>query len=142
MIESPLEIKKIHPGNIRIYPAPDDAKTSNDCTLRTKYGWGSHAEDPQSYRVKLVVSFGKVKKDHTPEHYRGEVEMIGYFKIHPDYPSQHAETLIGVTAISVLYGAARELISSLTSRHPYGTLSIPSVSFIDEATPKKQSLNT
>ena len=133
MIESPLTILSHHPGKIRIAPADDDIEHSKACSLRTKHGWARHATEDHNFRVQLLVSFGKVKKGQTPERYRGEVEMIGYFEVHKDYPEEHVEKLIEVTAVSVLYGAARELICNFTARHPHGCLSIPSVSFIDGA---------
>ncbi len=91
------------------------------------------AADDAGYR--MLIGNGKRSR-------RGEAEMIGYFKVHDDYPAKHVEDLIGVTAVSVLYGAARELICAYTARHPHGCLSIPSVSFIDEAQNKKLKVKT
>jgi len=108
MIESPLTILNHHPGKFRIDAAADGLETSDTATIRVKHNWARHAKNKQTYRVEILVSFGKVKKDQTPELYRGEAEMIGYFKVHDDYPAKHVEDLIGVTAVSVLYGAARE----------------------------------
>lgn len=138
MIESPLTLLKHHPGKIRIAPAEDAVEFSPACSLQTKHGWARHATESRNFRVELLVSFGKVKKDETPERYRGEVEMIGYFEVHKDYPEEHIEKLISVTAVSMLYGAARELICYITARHPHGCMSIPSVSFIDGAGQNKQ----
>jgi preprotein translocase subunit SecB len=133
MIESPLTIIKHHPGKIRIIPAEGDTEFSKACSIRTKYNSARHATEKRNYRIELLVEFGKVKKGTLAERYRGEVEMVGYFEVHEDYPEEHVEDLIGVTGVSVLYGAARELICQFTARHPHGCLSIPSVSFIDEA---------
>lgn len=138
MIESPLTILKHHPGKIRITPAVVGVEISKACSIRTKYSSARHASEERSYRVELLVDFGKIKKGTQPERYRGEVEMVGYFEVHADYPEERVEDLIGVTAVSVLYGAAREVICQFTARHPHGCLSIPSVSFIDETSSKKE----
>lgn len=138
MKPSPLTILNHHPGKIRLVPTSEGEKTADSISVSTKTTCARHADDARRYRVELLVGFGKTKKDKTPERYRGEVEMIGYFKVHDTYPDEHIEQLIDITAVSVLYGAARELICNLTARHPHGCLSIPSVSFIDGAGQSKK----
>ena len=138
MIESPLTIISHYPGKIRIVPAEASSNISKSCTLRTKFDIATHATDQRKFQITLEVSFGKVPKGATPEAFRGEVEMIGYFQIHPNYSEDKIDALISITGTSILYGAARELICTLTSRHPAGTLSIPSVSFMDTPAKKRK----
>jgi len=139
MIESPLTILKHHPGKMRIIPADENVEISKGCSIRTKYSSARHATEERNFRVALLVDFGKVKKGALAERCRGELEMVGYFEVHIDYPEDRIEDLISVTGVSMLYGAARELICQFTARHPHGCLSIPSVSFIDGTASGKAS---
>lgn len=75
-------------------------------------------------------------EESTPPAYTGHIELSGYYRVHENYESD-PERLIRITGASMLYGVAREMVSAVTARGPHGLLTLPSVSFYEEAAKKK-----
>jgi preprotein translocase subunit SecB len=85
--------------------------------------------------VYLEIKLNAVEGEKPPP-YTGRIIARGVYEVHPEYPYD-AERLIRITGASMLYGAAREMVSTLTARGPNGMLTLPSVSFMEEAPEKK-----
>lgn len=65
--------------------------------------------------------------------YKFDVTLIGFFACKNGFPTPaDEEQFVRVNGSSMLYGAARELVRSLTCRGPWGELFIPSISFYDK----------
>ena len=92
-------------------------------------------DQPDCWALKLRIKFDAADSTHPPE-YLGEIELIGYYRVHKHY-KQDPEKLIRITGASMLYGVAREMISSITARSANGMLTLPSVSFFEESPKKK-----
>ncbi len=113
-------------------------------TLRTRRRIERNHEDPRRWMVFLTVEFGSAHEDQ-PTPYSGKISVQGWFLIAEGYPEEKQAALIQVTAVSILYGACREMLASFTARSVHGILSIPSVSFepvtgpeVKDATAKKK----
>ena len=67
--------------------------------------------------------------------YKFDLSLIGFFACNDGFSSPaDEEHFVRVNGSSMLYGAARELVRSLTARGPWGELFLPSISFYDKAT--------
>ncbi len=64
--------------------------------------------------------------------YTGNIIAEGVYEVLPNYPND-PERLVRVTGCSMLYGALRELVSTITARGPNGMVTLPSVSFVEDA---------
>lgn len=64
--------------------------------------------------------------------YTGNIIAEGVYEVLPNYPND-PESLVRVTGCSMLYGALRELVSTITARGPNGMVTLPSVSFVEDA---------
>lgn len=89
---------------------------------------GKHTEQPNQWKFELrVESEDKTSSNDFP--YTFGVTLVGYFRVHEDFPPESADLLAQVNAPSVLYSAAREFLASVTGRSPYKAILLPSVSF-------------
>lgn len=134
---SPLEILTHEFTTIELQAA-DVPDPSGELQLTTDRCFGVDPEDSLRRFCELTVIFGSIK-DEEPAPYSGRITATGVFQISDDYAEHRRDQLIEVTAISILYGACREMLANLTARSTHGLLSLPSVSFYDpnSATAKK-----
>lgn len=90
---------------------------------------------PGCWGIHMQVKFEATDPENPPA-YTGKIELVGYYRVHKDYKLD-PERLIRITGASMLYGVAREVLSSLTARSVNGLLTLPSVSFFEDAPKKK-----
>ena len=87
-------------------------------------------DDPSRLRYVLkIVSAGR--KDQFPYSFR--LSLVGYFHIDKQFPEEQAYLLVYASAPSLLYGAAREMLATMTGRGPYPAVILPTATFIDDA---------
>lgn len=86
-----------------------------------------------SWLVDMTISQKLKEGQNFP--YKFDLSIVGFFACNNGFPSSvDEEHFVRVNGSSMLYGAARELIRSLTARGPWGELILPSISFYDNAT--------
>ncbi len=92
------------------------------------------ATDPSlfviSLRLQIQNEVGKVCP------YKLDVELIGLIQVNPKLPANRRQELATVNGLAIVYGAARELVTTITTRMEYGPLVLPGVNFQDQATPQ------
>lgn len=108
--------------------ATEVEETGGAISLSTNHEIEIDAADPLSQRVTLTVVF-LPEDPAVPSTYRGSISIQGEFRIHDTFEEKNREALIRVTAVSILYGACREMIAGFTARSVHGILSLPSISF-------------
>jgi preprotein translocase subunit SecB len=82
------------------------------------------------WQVTLRLKHQPARLDaNTPYYFT--VEMVGFFGIANEYPSEKTEWLVKTNATSVLFSTAREIVRALTAHGPYGPMILPTVSFYD-----------
>ena len=86
---------------------------------------------PLRYGVAMKIRFTEADPGSPPP-YTGSISLFGVYLVHEDFP-QDPERLIRITGTSMLYGVAREMISHITARSPNGILTLPSISFYEDA---------
>ena len=108
--------------------ATEGEETGGAIALSTNHEIEIDADDPLSQRVTLIVTFSP-EDPASPSTYRGRISIMGEFRIHETFEEKNREALIRVTAVSILYGACREMIAGYTALSVHGMLSLPSISF-------------
>jgi len=104
-------------GPIRIQRQHIDVKTTFKLLSQEEREWGVNLE------IKTV------KKDK-PIPYIIDIEAVGFFKVAKGYPAEEIEKLVQIGGPTMLYSATREFILTISSRGPWGSVFIPSISFL------------
>ena len=124
---SPLEIERYFFTLVHVEAIPDNA-------AEVPHEVASTVELAQSknnlrrYLVKLNVTIGYAPTENP--NYRCNVGIMGYFRVADEYRDDPGQ-LAAVTGASILFGAVRELIATVTARGPWPAVSLPSISFRD-----------
>jgi preprotein translocase subunit SecB len=124
---SPLTIELHEFRSIRV-EASVQPTPKGSLSIRTVRHVEQHIEEPRRWMVDLTVDFHS-SSEEDPAPYSGSINACGWFTVVDGYPNEKQPLLIEVTAVSILYGACREMIASFTARSSHGILSLPSVSF-------------
>ena len=86
--------------------------------------------DPGVWRVSLDIRHREAEGE-TPR-YRFRLRVVGFFRWGGgETPNAEVAQLVAVNGASILYSSAREFLLLLTSRMPWGQLSLPTLSFAD-----------
>lgn len=67
----------------------------------------------------------------TPTPYAIDIGVIGLFNVLPTLDKNKREGLLTANGASILYGAIREMVTSMTSRFAPGPLTLPGMNFED-----------
>jgi preprotein translocase subunit SecB len=81
-----------------------------------------------SLRLKIKNETGKTCP------YQIDVEALGLISVNFKLPKERRLELATVNGLAIVYGAVRELVTSMTSRMEYGPLVLPGVNFQDQVT--------
>lgn len=111
--------------------------------VTTQHSVGRSDTDKHSWRVILKATYGPSEQQKDCP-YQGHTEMIGWFTVSDQWPEESAEELVSVNGASILYGAIREMLLTVTARSSHGPFMLPTMSFasaVKEApeAPKKAS---
>lgn len=126
---SPLIIHSQSFWDVNVQANPDEDFGPGDISVeREIQAMPDHGRAWSVYLdIKLNAHDGKKSPPYT-----GSIIAQGIYEVHPDYPND-PERLVRVTGSSMLYGAVRELVSMITARGPNGMVTLPSVSFVEDA---------
>jgi preprotein translocase subunit SecB len=91
--------------------------------------------DPALFAVSMRLQIQNVVGKICP--YKIDVELLGLIRVNPKLPAERREALATVNGLAIVYGAARELITNITSRMEYGPLVLPGVNFQDQVSQPK-----
>lgn len=84
------------------------------------------ADDSEHWTLRLRIIIEN-SEEHPSSQYTGEFEMMGEFQIHPDFPEEKREKLVRMSGGSILYGALREWVATVSARSINGLLELPTV---------------
>lgn len=85
-------------------------------------------QDDQGTRwlARLDVQF-MPESDGGSAPYLGEIAIVGVFSLPADFPKEKLSDTVHMNSGAILYGAVRELLSSITSRGVHGPIMLPTV---------------
>jgi preprotein translocase subunit SecB len=79
------------------------------------------------YQVSVEISLLQEEKK-SPVPYSIQLVAFGFFAVQPDWPEP--EKLLFINGSTILYAAAREFLITISSRGPWGAVTLPMVSFL------------
>jgi preprotein translocase subunit SecB len=85
--------------------------------------------NPRHYQVSLTVKHPPNESINHP--YTFALEIVGFFEVRDGYPLEGLERMVRITAPSLLYGIAREVVRATTGHGPFLSVIIPTVSFFE-----------
>ena len=98
--------------------------------VEMQLGLATVDDNPDVWRVSLDIAH-KALEEETPR-YRFRLRAIGFFRyVADEIPEADVAQLIATNGASILYSSAREYLLMITSRTPWGQLSLPTMSFAD-----------
>ena len=130
MQNSPLQLEKSFFTAVSIR-ANRDGSPDAKWNVQTIPEVLKQGDEKRKWAVSLRVILKSI--DDLKPCYNAEVEIAGTFSVAPTWPEANIEQLVHINGCPVLYSAAREMISNLTSRGPWPMLVLPTVSFADYA---------
>jgi preprotein translocase subunit SecB len=106
-------------------------------TINVQAASATHKEDPFRWMTVIEVRTQGNETKHVP--YDFYIAIVGYFKVPEGYQPDNLERIIKVNSASILMGAAREVIASVTGRGPLPAVILPSLIFTpDDEEPEQQ----
>jgi preprotein translocase subunit SecB len=79
------------------------------------------------YAIRFVVGFEPKEANATP--YRGQLVLQGVVRMHGAQSLLERKQLAVVNGVSLLYGVARDMVCTLTSRGVHGQMLLPTLNF-------------
>lgn len=119
----PEKISQIEPVNLEI----SDLTTQVD-------------ETNTDWRCELTINSSNNEKEESP-FYNFRIVMVGFFKVHPDLPTDYAKALAESNCPAVPYSTSREIIATVTRRSPYPAVLLPLVTFVKVGEKPKPAKN-
>jgi preprotein translocase subunit SecB len=124
-------------------PAAPEGVDVNDIqyTIKTHLA-KSKSED--IYQVSVEIFSPPEDEEDIQQAYELHIVAVGLFRVAPDWPDP--DRMLKVNGCSILYSSAREFLITITSRMPYGAVTLPTISFnntkdekqTEESTPKSK----
>jgi len=85
---------------------------------------------PNEWQVELYIQHVSGDPKH-PFCYEVELHLVGIVEVHGQMEKEKRETIAAVNGLSLLYGAAREMVLNITARAPHGPFCLPSLNFAE-----------
>lgn len=132
MIPSPLHLKTYFFTKIQLVACPKGCDTPGDGAFASQVEYARHEKDPSKWMVQLGVRKTEDDEEGCPE-YTFEIQVVGLFAVDAEFPKEKAERMVRANGPAVLFGAVREMVANLTARGPFPPVTLPTVTFVDEA---------
>jgi len=126
---SPLQLKSHFFPIIRLQSMPG-GKNDSPTVFDREFAFSQLPASPNEWQLELTIKLTNTEKTK-PFIYQFEIQIIGIFELVAELPEDRKKPIVVVNGLSILYGAIREMVINLTSRSPYGALTLPTVSFTD-----------
>lgn len=85
---------------------------------------------PNEWHVELFIQHMSGDGKH-PFCYDVELHLVGIVEVHGRMDQEKREVIAAVNGLSLLYGAAREMVLNITARAPHGPFCLPSLNFAE-----------
>jgi preprotein translocase subunit SecB len=94
-------------------------------------------DNPRLFGVNLRITVSN--EEGKPAPYDIDVETVGSFTINAKIPKERRQELVLVNGCAMLYSAIRDQVMTLTARSYHGTLTLPTVNFLDKIERKHEA---
>ena len=91
---------------------------------------GKQSDDGLQWWVAL--SFGTNSNENKRCPYIINIKAVGSFKLDAEIAEDNREKIVFESGAALVYGAIREMVSTITARSAHGTLMLPTASFFGE----------
>jgi preprotein translocase subunit SecB len=126
-------------ANLAFDPAKECDSVLEQLSVGATVAQQQNPENAPAHSWSVEMKISQKLKDGQNFPYRFDLTLVGIFTCKDGFRThEDEEQFVRVNGSSMLYGAAREVIRSLTSRGPWGELLLPTLSFYDKNT-KPQS---
>jgi preprotein translocase subunit SecB len=136
---SPLILKQYFLISLSVKSAVPDAGSSEDlmkllaetkANISTQIETAKNEENGRLWKVGLRLGVRPSDESgFTP--YVIDAELLGFFEVHESIKESLITDLVTCNAPAILFGAAREIILTVTGRGPLPPYLLPSTTFID-----------
>lgn len=94
-------------------------------------GWAFHQGQHEDGSTWIAVGFAtEAEPDEGPAcPYVIDIQAVGTFSLQEEYDGDNPDKLMFECGAALVYGAIREMVSNITSRSPFGRLTLPTPSF-------------
>lgn len=125
-MNSPLQLKHIEFTEILIREQ-DKGRMDHPYHITPHIQVGFAENNKCDCRIQIQLKTDSDQKK--PFAYQVQVQVTGYFEIHPEFPDKDIEPVLIVNGTSLLYGSIREMLLSTTARFSKGSLMLPTMDF-------------
>ena len=94
-------------------------------------------DDNNSEKFAIQMTIETVNSDNNAWSIR--LVTFGSFVLDDDGPEDHKKNLVFVLGQNILYGHCREFLANITSRGPYETVYLPTITFVPDGECKKDA---
>ena len=104
--------------------------------LDTQFRFTGAASDPEQLHWTIVLRVTLEPKVATKPSYSGTVEAVGTFTISEMVPAGERARFAYISGCGIVYSSIRELVANITSRGPWPTVLLTTVTFaslVDDA---------
>jgi preprotein translocase subunit SecB len=132
MKNSPLQLERLVFTKV-IVRADPSGNPQGEWTVHTSHEVVAKQKDRRKWIAALDVTVKPKGDVKLP--YEIELQVVGHFTVSQQWAEEKIDQLVGVNGCTILYSAAREMVSNLTARGPFPSVLLTSVSFTDEFKP-------
>lgn len=136
MAQPPLQLEESYFDVVSLEAAPEYVPDAEARPRRhgveMQLGLATVDDSPGVWRVSLDIRHKDVVEE--APRYRFRLRVVGFFRWSTEgQPEDQVAQIVAVNGASILYSSAREYLLMITSRAPWGQLSLPTMSFADVA---------
>jgi preprotein translocase subunit SecB len=136
MAQPPLQLEESYFDVVNLEAAPEYVPDTETRPRRhgveMQLGLATVDDSPGVWRVSLDIRSKDVDDEALRYHFR--LRVIGFFRwCSEEQLEEEVAHIVAVNGASILYSSAREYLLVITSRAPWGQLSLPTMSFADVA---------
>lgn len=138
-----LELHDAHLLDVTVQANPAFEGTNDPkATVAFQHTSARHASDPSRIRVELRARISSEDNEPRRKPYWIEIAVAGYFKSREEKPGGEVPWLLVENALTILYGVARGIVTSVTGSGPYGKFLLPTITFARATEEPSQSPGT
>jgi preprotein translocase subunit SecB len=130
MRQPPLQLDRLFFAEVNVKSGSAFSSEPAEAEVKTSVSLSDSKENERAWQARLEIEVTPKGDRQIP--YEIRVVAFGQFSVTDEKLDRpHAAQLVAVTGASIIYSAAREYLSLLTGRGPWGPFQLPTVSFTD-----------